>query len=82
MQICEKLPDFCAAKAFCAVAPDAKKRSKRKVWTQTSFSTAKNESEPVPAAVSCAGAASVPGTAARERLHHCVWDTLVFCHAL
>lgn len=30
MQICEKLPDFCAAEAFCAVAPDAKKEASRK----------------------------------------------------
>ena len=61
MQICEKLPAFCAAEAFYAVAPDAKKRSKSRVWTQTRFSTAKEESEPIPAAVSCAGAASMPG---------------------
>lgn len=30
MQICEKLPDFCAAEAFCAVAPDAKKEARGK----------------------------------------------------
>lgn len=30
MQICEKLPSFCATESFCVIAPDAKKEARGK----------------------------------------------------
>lgn len=76
MQICEKLPDSCAAETFSVVAPDAKMKQEESVNPNPLLNSKEREREPIPAAISCAGAASVPGYTNEGKATLCVWVTL------